>query len=86
MKVYLLFTGDYEQRGVHSVHSTEAEAKAVDARVRRDWQGKDSEPDIEEHELDARLCLMCGYEEHWHIEKPDTWKHPFQADGRAEHE
>ena len=78
MKVYLLFTGEYEQRIVHSVHSTESGAKAVDSRVRRDWPDKNDEADIDCHELDPSLCLVCGYDEEPHTRHPASFKHAFQ--------
>lgn len=79
MKVFLLFHGEYEQRGIHSVHNSKADAIAVDARVRRDWGAYSAgDADIEEHELDPALCEICGYEESLHIEHPDTWKHDFK--------
>jgi hypothetical protein len=82
-KVFILQTGEYEQRSIHSLHSTREEATAVDARVRRDWHDKDEKPDIEEYELDADLCSECGYKESLHLEHPDTWTHPFVSSRRA---
>lgn len=76
-KVFVLFTGDYEQRGIHSMHSTREAAVTTDGKVRRTWSTAQEEPDIEEHELDENLCVECGYDEDMHIKHPDTWKHQF---------
>lgn len=83
MKVFVLHTGDYEQRMIHSVHSTLEAAQAVDARVRRDWKDAATAPDIEEHELDPALCLTCGYDEALHVKSPDTFTHPFLTEPRS---
>jgi len=76
-KVFVLFTGDHEQRGIHSLHSSREEAVIVDSRVRKGWSTEADEPDIEEREIDPRLCQVCGYSEELHIKHPDTWTHPF---------
>lgn len=78
MKLFVLFTGEYEARTIHSIHSSKEEAMAVDERVRRDWHDKDGPADIDEHDLDPAMCNICGYEQHWHITHPDTWKHAFE--------
>lgn len=78
MKLFVLFTGEYEQRSIHSVHSSKADAISTDARVRREWNHSTGEADIEECELDPALCEVCGYDESLHIEHPDTWKHDFK--------
>lgn len=79
MKVYVLQTGDYEQRGIHSIHSTRADAEAIDARVRRTHRDKDSSPDIDEWELGQELCDTCGYDEDLHTRRPEIFDHAFKA-------
>lgn len=68
MKAFLLFNGEYEQRFVHSVHSTREKAELVASIC-----GSESD-DIEEHELDAEPCDRCGYGRDSH---DASWSHPF---------
>jgi hypothetical protein len=73
MKIFVLFFGEYEQRGIHSVHTSREIAEGVCRRVQRDWRPQDkSDPDIEEHELDPDLCAECGYEADLHTDHPRT--------------
>lgn len=83
MKLFILHTGEYEQRGIHSVHSTRENAVAVWERVTKDWHSsyKDDQADIEEHELDPSLCLKCGYDEGLHKKITGPTKHDFVSDG-----
>lgn len=76
MKVFALYTGEYEARLVHSLHTRRADAEAVDALVRRDWHDRDAPADIEEYEIDPVLCAVCGYDEDLHI-NTEAFPHPF---------
>ena len=77
-RIFVFYTGEYEQRMIHSVHSAREEAVSVWERLQREYPSSDrGDPDIDEHVLDEDLCARCGYDEQLHIKNPDTWKHQF---------
>jgi len=84
MNVYVLFTGEYEGRGIHGLYTNRTDAEEVHDRVTKDWVMTDRRPDIEEHELDLPMCQICGYAEEVHLRAPDVFKHAFATKSAEE--
>lgn len=80
MKVWVLYTGEYSDRFIHSIHSTEAKAQAIAKLVSGP---KEAEWDINEYEVNELLCSICGYPEDIHKYGLDPGRHPFTSDAGA---